>query len=446
MKKRLMSLLLVLCMGFALVGCSGGKEDSASDSGETAEQGVAETTEQSAAETGGENQQGKLVIYTHHVGVQAQILQELTDEWLEENPGVEAEVVAPGADYENVLKIKMASKDMPDIFGTHGWANVRYVDFLLPLNDEEWADSIEPTFKNLISDEEGNLLVLPVDQNKWGLVYNKDVLEKYGVEVPLTNVDDFIAALDKIKTESGGEVSPMHIAGGDSWPVGQIFDQLATPAFTTAAENDQEALLDGTFDWNKWTEFATLIKGMYDAGYFNEDIFTAKYTDSVEAFATGKAAFCWYGNSLVEEAKNINADVNAGLQPLPAYYEGDDMSFLNGEQTAFGIWKESENIELAKSWLAFMARGENIKKFCESENMLPGIETDVPVDLGFATKYYEEYKDIRSFPIFDRAFLPNGMWDLICKDAADMFTGAITPEQYSLDMKNEYERLREASE
>ena len=421
MKKRIISMLLVLCMGFALAGCSREEADSDTGSEETAAQEIAET------ETG--DKQGKLVIYTHHVGVQAQILQELTDEWLKENPGVEAEVVAPGADYENVLKIKMASKDMPDIFGTHGWANVRYVDFLLPLNDEEWADSIEPVY-----------------QNKWGLVYNKDVLEKYGVDVPITNVDDFIAALDKIKTESGGEVAPMHIAGGDSWPVGQIFDQLATPAFTTAADNDQEALLNGTFDWNKWTEFATLIKGMYDDGYFNEDIFTAKYTDSVEAFATGKAAFCWYGNSLVEEAKNINADVNAGLQPLPAFYEGDDMSFLNGEQTAFGIWKESENIELAKSWLAFMARGENIKKFCESESMLPGIETDISVDLGSATVYYEEYKDIRSFPIFDRAFLPNGMWDLICKDAADMFTGTITPEQYSLDMKNEYERLREASE
>ena len=117
-----------------------------------------------------------------------------------------------------------------------------------------------------------------------------------------------------------------------------------------------------------------------------------------------------------------------------------------GEQTAFGIWKDSENIDIAKAWLDFMARGENIKKFCESESMLPGINTDVPVDVGFATEYYDEFADIRSFPIFDRAFLPNGMWDLICKDAADMFTGTITPEQYSLDMQNEYERLLEANE
>lgn len=396
----------------------------------------------------GESEQleGSLTIYTNCVGVQADIIKELNEEFMKENPGVESEVVAPGADYENIMKVKMASKDMPDIFCTHGWANVRYVDFLLPLNDMEWADSIEPTFKELISDDNGNLLVLPVDQNKWGLVYNKEVLEECGVEVPLKNIDDFMNALEQIKTASNGEIIPMHIAGGDSWPIGQIFDQLATPAFTTAEDNDQEALLDGSFDWNKWTDFVSVIQSMYDKGYFNSDIFTAKYADSAEAFATGKAAFCWYGNSIVDEARKINPDVQAGLQPLPAWYEDDDMSFLNGEQTAFGIWKDSENIDIAKAWLDFMARGENIKKFCESESMLPGINTDVPVDVGFATEYYDEFADIRSFPIFDRAFLPNGMWDLICKDAADMFTGTITPEQYSLDMQNEYERLLEANE
>lgn len=427
MKRRILSIILAACMCVGVAGCSG--------SGETEQ-----TDEKGSA------LEGSISIYTNCVGVQAEIIQELTDEWMKENPGVTAEVVAPGADYENVMKVKMSSKDMPDIFSTHGWANVRYVDFLLPLNDMPWANDIESTFKELISDDEGNLLVLPIDQNKWGLVYNKDVLEECGVEVPLRTIDDFMAALEQIKTASNGEIAPMHIAGGDSWPLGQIFDQLATPAFTTAENNDQEALLNGTFDWNKWTDFSEMIKEMYDKGYFNEDIFTAKYADSAEAFATGKAAFCWYGNTIVEEAEAINPDVNAGLQPLPAFYEDDDMSFLNGEQTAFGIWKDSENIELAKSWLNFMAKGENVKKFCESESMLPGIETDVPVDVGFATEYYEEFADIRSFPIFDRAFLPNGMWDLMCKDAADLFTGTISAEQYSLDMQNEYERLLEAGE
>lgn len=38
MKKRIISLLFVLCMVFVLAGCSGGKEDNAVASGETAGQ------------------------------------------------------------------------------------------------------------------------------------------------------------------------------------------------------------------------------------------------------------------------------------------------------------------------------------------------------------------------------------------------------------------------
>ena len=55
------------------------------------------------------------------------------------NPDIKVEFSAPGADYEKLMKIKMAANDMPDVFSTHGWAKVRYGDFLLDLRDQPWA-------------------------------------------------------------------------------------------------------------------------------------------------------------------------------------------------------------------------------------------------------------------------------------------------------------------
>lgn len=38
---------------------------------------------------------------------------------------------APGDTYEELLKTKMAAKDMPDVFDTHGWSVARYGEFLM---------------------------------------------------------------------------------------------------------------------------------------------------------------------------------------------------------------------------------------------------------------------------------------------------------------------------
>jgi raffinose/stachyose/melibiose transport system substrate-binding protein len=386
-----------------------------------------------------------LMVMTNIVGVQFDLLKGIADEFTKDNPDVKLDFSSPGADYENIMKVKMASNDMPDVFSTHGWAVARYGDFLLDLSSEPWASQVEPGIKALVTNGKGQLLVLPMDKNNWGIVYNADVMAKYGVKMPLKTFDDFIAACKTIKTKSKGTVSPMNIPGGDIWPLGQVFDQLATPAFTTAAKNDQKALLDGTFDWNKWSGLVSKINDMYKAGYFNQDIFTEKTSDCAKSFGEGTSAIIFYGNSLVQDAKKYNPSFKAGLQPLPSIVPGDDMSFLSGEQTTFGIWKGSKHIDAAKRFLRELAKPENVKRLCESEQILPGIK-NVDADIGWPTPYYKQFKNIRNFAIFDRVFLPNGMWDLICKDGAEMFSGNISPQQFSVDMKQNYTRLRASAQ
>jgi raffinose/stachyose/melibiose transport system substrate-binding protein len=396
-------------------------------------------------EAGSKSAPVALTAVTNIVGVQFDVLKGIAAKFTENNPNVTLDFTSPGSDYENIMKVKMASKDMPDVFSTHGWAVARYGDFLLDLSNEPWASQVEEGIKALVTDKKGQLLVLPMDKNNWGIVYNADVMDKYGVKMPLKTLDAFVDACQTIKSKSGGTVSPMNIPGGDIWPVGQVFDQLATPAFTTAAVNDQKALLEGTFDWNKWTGLVSRINDMYKKGYFNQDLFTEKTSDCAKSFGEGSSAIIFYGNSLVQEARKYNPNVRAGLQPLPAIVPGDDMGFLSGEQTTFGIWKESKHIDAAKRFLQQFAKPDSIKTLCESEQILPGIK-NVDADIGWTTPYYKQFKNTRNFPIFDRTFLPNGMWDLMCKDGAEMFSGNIKPEQFSADMKQNYDRLRASAQ
>src|SRR5215831_2733801 len=71
-----------------------------------------------------------LTVSTNVVGVQAKVLQDIAQKFMQENPTIRVDFSAPGADYENIMKVKMASGHLPDVFSTHGWAKIRYGKFL----------------------------------------------------------------------------------------------------------------------------------------------------------------------------------------------------------------------------------------------------------------------------------------------------------------------------
>jgi len=378
-------------------------------------------------------------VMTNRVGTQAELLEQIARKFEQENPDIKVDFSAPGADYEKLMKIKMAANDMPDVFSTHGWAKIRYGEFLLDLKDQPWAAELDSAIQPAVTDETGKVYVLPMDQEKTGPAFNADVLQEYGVEVPLTWAD-FMAACETIKTKSNGEVACVHMGGADSWPVGQYYDFFSTALAISPTPNDEAALLDGTYDWTKYTVLSQNLLDLKTNGYLNADALTAKYTDSAAALAEGKAAFGFYGPFICEEALKTNPNFNCGVMPIPSLAEGDKPTFAGGELTTWGVWKDSKHADAAITFVDFFAQPENVKAVAES-NKVPAGLTGVDVDAGYLTQYYTQYSDLRTFTYFDRIYLPNGMWDVLCKNGQDVLAGGITPEQATDNIAKEYARL-----
>lgn len=383
-----------------------------------------------------------LSVWTNRVGTQAQLLEDLARKFEQENPGIKIDFSAPGAEYEHLMKLKMAAKDMPDVFSTHGWAKIRYGEFLLDLRDQPWAANLDKAIQPAVVDDAGKVYVLPMDQEKTGPVYNVDILKEYEVEVPMT-WGQLLAACETITTKSAGKVTCVHMGGADAWPVGQYYDFFSTSLAISPATNDAQALLDGTYDWTKYITLSQNLLTLNEKGYLNKDALTAKYLDSANALAEGKVAFGFYGPFLCEEALKTNPDLNCGLMPIPALVEGDTPTFAGGELTTWGIWKDSKNIDAAKELIDFYARPENIAAVANS-NRVPAGLTGVQVDAGYLTQYYTEYADLRTFTYFDRIYLPNGMWDVLCTAGQDVLAGGATPEQVTETIAKEFDRLRAA--
>lgn len=118
-----------------------------------------------------------------------------------EETGIGVEAIMPGSNFSDIMKTRMASNQLPDVWTTHGWAVARYAEYLEPLNDFGFAEHISSSIEEQITDKDGNLYTLPIDMDLTGIIYNVNVLEEAGVNVDgLKTWDDFNEACKKVKS------------------------------------------------------------------------------------------------------------------------------------------------------------------------------------------------------------------------------------------------------
>ena len=394
--KRVMAAILAAGMVFSLAACGSGGGENGDDSGNSGDVTI--------------------TFSTNVVGAKAEALEAACRDF-EEETGYTVDFQAPGESYEELMKTKMSANELPDVFTTHGWSVARYSDYLMPVNDLDWASDINDQIKPVITDSEGNMYVLPIDMDIAGIICNMTVLEEAGVNPDdIKTWDDFAAACDKIK--AAGK-TPIHMGGKDSWTIGQYFDWAAPSYYITDEANSHaDELKNGTFDTAVWEEVAGMMDQWVKAGYFNEDVLTADYNADVQALAQDEAAFCFYGNSGIVDTLAVNPDANLGMMPIPSASTSDEPSLIAGEDIAVGVWKDSKVQDEAVELLNYLAQPEVTKTIAEAAGNKAGLN-GVETDIGSIGEYYDKYADVETFPYFDREYLPSGMWDVMCATGAD---------------------------
>lgn len=343
----------------------------------------------------------------------------LAEAYEKDNPGVNVDVVAQGKDYEGDMKVRMASGDLPDLWATHGWSLLRYSEFLEPLQEQPWASRLNPILDDTMKNADGEFFALPLTTDVAGIVYNKTVLEDLGIDATsLGSIDDFDAALKKVK---GAGIVPISASGKDSWFAGDIADWLGSGSFD---DGQLQQLADGEFVDSGFSEMFSKIEEWTKAGYFNPDFSSATSDDIATALAQDKTAFVMIQNNLTVNARQFVPDAQLGFLPVPAI-NGDPEYLIGGEGVAFGAWRDGKNKDEALKFLAFLAADANITKFAGDDGNPAGL-SGVDVDLGELSDSYDAFftpGKVRMVPYFDRAFLPNGMWDTLITTTSGIVNG-----------------------
>ena len=278
-------------------------------------------------------------------------------------------------DASNVIKIKFASGESPDIMTTYEQEFVDQGKYMDISEMNQWWDRLIPSMRDNCTDlNTGKRFRVCTNMTMAGFWYNKEMFQELGLEVA-TTWDQFVANLEAIKA-AYPDVDPWFIFG-EAWHLGHLIEFLphgyikakygAIGAKQAFLSNDAETLKWGDPDGAMCT-FAKKLVELQEKGLINADVLTATGDNCVDAFVTGKCAMfsngMWCLSSLLEKDPDIADKI--GFAPYPAYMEDGVPVVLVAEDSGYCISADTKNPEAAVDFLTYLFSAENQKKYAES--------------------------------------------------------------------------------
>lgn len=293
-----------------------------------------------------------------------------------------------GVNARAVLTARMLANDPPDTFQVHAGQELNALwvaaDLMEPINDiyeaGGWMDQFPQGLLDLISDEAGNIYVVPVNIHRSNVMwYVPANLAEWGVEVP-NSWDEFLAAC---ATLQAADVTPLAV--GENWTQVHLWESVALGVLGVDAYN---GLWNGETSWVSpeaiavWDTFGAVM----DCA--NDDMNALSWQDASQRVAEGEAAF------------NIMGDWAAGyflvdLMLTPgegfgwAASPGTDGAFMMLSD-AFGLPRGVANPGAVRAWLSFLGTAEAQDLFNPVKGSLPANTT---ADIGNTELYNAYFQD-----------------------------------------------------
>lgn len=278
-----------------------------------------------------------------------------------EETGVEViiESLGGGVDINGQLKNYYAAGNMPDMFVFAPDSYQSFKDWLAPLDGEAWIEDTDYAFTG----EDGSVCGFPIAVEGIGLAYNKDILDKAGVDpAGLTTIDAYKEAFEKIdgmKDELGIQAvcSVAAESGQMYWSTG---NHMMATYYAQGVERGDRTLVDqvnaGEIDKDRMGQFAEWIGLLFQ--YADPNVLVSgTYDDQLALWAQGKAAFITQGNWIDPSLPTYDASFACGLAPCAFSTEETD-GILVDAPSYWGVYKDSENVDAAKAFMQSLASTE----------------------------------------------------------------------------------------
>ncbi len=318
---------------------------------------------------------------------------------------VQLEFNADENSYNANIQTDITTGVVADVFDIHHNGTMQMYGqygFILDQSDMEYMNNYDENAK-AINSWDGKNYAYMFDYNYFGCLYNMDVFDELGLEIP-TTPEELVQIVARLKEAGYGGIAYPGSRWGTTFAKGCIISSLGTEAY--------DKLMLG-MDQGTVTDITT-VDGLKDALatvqlYADNDIFytasqSVDYEPALSLFATKKAAILWGGTYFFGEKDIYFPDVNAGFFPTPTY-AGNGVCYAEPGQCTC-IYANGDHIAEAKLWVNFVAQSEISEYYCTNAKMFSAIRGVEP--------QFEEAKMIRSsssnYALIKSNYYENAEW------------------------------------
>ncbi|MDF2590395.1 MAG: sugar transporter substrate-binding protein [Anaerocolumna sp.] len=369
MKRKLLGILLCIALlSTVLVGCQ--KENTGNDTNNP-------TPTKTQTGDGDTTSDKPVDIYMFISSPEyADAINTLIAAYKEVKPNVTINYETTQNDYPTLLKAKINSGEMPDIFSSTSGKEIGvYLDYSKDLSDQPLADAMSDPVKEVMKANGDEVHGLSIKGNFFGLVYNKAAFEKAGIAAFPQTTAELKTACEKLKTAG---YTPFTTGYAEWWVYKHVFQH-----FLNAAQPDDVAGLVNSFIQGK-----AKIKD-YPALYndfFNYIDLTVQYGDKkpletdlsaeIAAFGSGQAAIMNGQGAWVEaDILKLDPEIQIGFDGYPVNDDATATKVISGSDQALRVNKDSKVLDEVLAFLNWWYTSDYGKSwFSDVAGVIPPIK------------------------------------------------------------------------
>lgn len=316
-----------------------------------------------------------------------------------ENPDIRVEQnqVADGDTTIRTLLVKDRPPDVITLNANGNFGRLAQAGVFHDFSDDPVVGTIKPVVQEILTDlgtHGDEINGLPYVNNANGIIYNPQIFEEQGLEVPTT----WAELIDVCEQLQAAGIPPFFGTLADSWTGLPSLNGLGAYAAQDgffddlrAQGEDVGANSEVSFQ-GYWTD--VLEKQAELFSYSQEGYRGRTYDDGTAAFANGDVAMLLQGIWALSPIKAANPDIEAAIFPYPTGDDPDARVLVSSVDVVVTLPKDGANHEEALRFVHHLFEKEVIEEFAASQTMVPSVEgaelSDDPALQSIAPFFEEE--------------------------------------------------------
>lgn len=346
-------------------------------------------------------------------------------------------------DFGTKMDTYVAAGQTPDIFLMEGRGGFeKYGELAMDLSDQPWVKDTDYAFM-----DNGKAYGFPLGVEGFGLTYNKDILDKAGINpASLTSFsayEEAFAKLNSMKDELGITAPVAMAAGTGMYWVGGLhaFNSYLSGGLSLDDTSVIDALNNGEVKADRLNDYANMIELIYNNS--ETSILTAagdQYAAQVKLFTDGKTAFLHQGNWVDGDLEAAGMK-NVGIAPAP--FGGSNNTYI-AAPSFFFVHKDSANADIAVDFLNSIhgtEAGQNFM-YVEAKSISPFRSVNIVPETPLAKSVYEQLQQGNASP-WNQNDMPAEFGMQRLGPVHEQFArGSITKEQFIEQITRQIETLK----